>query len=231
MGIVSGCNSKWIHLKEQRFKGQIGGQMGARQAVFEAISPSVNTAELRCCIPIRPVTFRALFPLWHSNGIFYGDFTFLLSIHMKGDTVFPSKGYRQGNTSALTLCCVSEAERTQKDGNELVRSCKNGCQEENESGTENEICILRDPCVCKGFFSPPPRPASPLLLLFPRWSWVRGWAAAWGGKSVRQKLSFWRCMKPSWQPYLVTPHSTTPNAPFYTFYVFFFTSFTPIGLM
>lgn len=156
MGIVSGCNSKWIHLKEQRFKGQIGGQMGARQAAFEAINSSVNTAELRCCVPIRPVTFRALFPLWHSNGIFYGDFTFLLSIHMKGDTLFLSKGYRQGNTSALTLCCVSEAERTQKDGNELVRSCKDGCQEENESGTENEICILWDLCVGKGFFSYPP---------------------------------------------------------------------------
>lgn len=56
------------------------------------------------------------------------------------------------------LCCVFKAGRTQKDGNESVRSCKNKCQNENESGIGNELCILWDPCVCKGFVSyhPPP---------------------------------------------------------------------------
>lgn len=73
-------------------------------------------------------------------------------------TLFHSKGYRQGNTSALMLCCVFKAGRAQKDGNESVRSCKNECQKENESGIGNELCVLRDPCVCKGFVSyhPPP---------------------------------------------------------------------------
>lgn len=77
---------------------------------------------------------------------------------MKGDALFLSKGHRQGNTSALMLCSVSKAELAQKDGNELVRSCKNRCQEENESGIGNELCLLWDPCVCKGFLSyhPPP---------------------------------------------------------------------------
>lgn len=73
-------------------------------------------------------------------------------------TLFLSKGYRQGNTSALMLCCVFKAGRAQKDGNESVRSCKNECQKENESRIGNELCILWDPCVCKAFVSyrPPP---------------------------------------------------------------------------
>lgn len=72
------------------------------------------------------------------------------------------------------LCCVFKAERTQMDGNEFVRSCKNECQKENESGIGNELCLLWDPCVCEGFVSYRPPPLlSPLhvpLFLFLRWS-------------------------------------------------------------
>lgn len=129
------------------------------------------------------------------------------------------KGYGLGNRSALMLACVFKAGRAQRDGNESVRSCKNECQKENESGIGNELCILWDPCVCKGFVSYPshPLPArsrspQPLhVLVFPRWSWVRGWAAAWGGKPARLKLSSWLCMKPNWQPSRVTLRSATPR--------------------
>lgn len=94
---------------------------------------------------------------------------------MKGEALsFFLKVIDKGNTSALMLCCVFKAERTQKDGNEFVRSCKNECQKENESGIGNELCLLWDPCVCEGFVSYRPPPLlSPLhvpLFLFLRWS-------------------------------------------------------------
>lgn len=162
--------------------------------------------------------------VWHSGPFFLSDIlmaSFMEISHFpvcpreKRRTLFLSKGYRQGNTSALMLWGVFKAGRTQEDGNESVRSCKNECQKENESGIGNELCILWDPCVCKGFVSyhPPPSLSPPplLFLLFPRWSWVRGWAAAWGGKSARLKLSFWHCMKPSWQPFQVTTPRCSPS--------------------
>lgn len=59
----------------------------------------------------------------------------------------------------------------------------------------------------KDFLVNPPTPLPLFLLIFSRWSWVRSWAAAWGGKSARQKHSLWRCMKPNWQPSQVMPCS------------------------
>ena len=208
VGIVPGCNSKWKHWKEQRFKGQGGGRWGPDRLYLK---PSVP--------PWVPQSRGVASPSgrWHSGPFFLSDIlmaSFMEISHFpvrpreRRCTLFLSKGYRQGNTSALMLCSVFKAGRTQEDGNYSVRSCKNECQKENESGIGNELCILWDPCVCKGFVSyhPPPSLSPPplLSLLFPRWSWVRGWAAAWGGKSARLKLSFWHCMKPSWQPFQVT---------------------------
>lgn len=79
---------------------------------------------------------------------------------MKGDALsFFLKVIDKVTRRALMLCCVFKAGRAQKDGNESVRSCKNECQKENESGIGNELCILWDPCVCKGFVSYHPPPA------------------------------------------------------------------------
>lgn len=132
--------------------------MGTRQAVSEAISSSVNTAERRCCIPIRPMTFRTFFLSDILMASFMEISHFPVHPRERRRTPLLSKGYRQGNTSALMLFGVFKAGRPQKDGNESVRSCKNECQKENESGIGNELRILWDPCVCKGFVSyhPPP---------------------------------------------------------------------------
>lgn len=127
------------------------------------------------------------------------------------------KGCGRGNTSALMLRRVFKAgARTRKDGNELVRSCKNECRRggRGESGWkwkqnwEWATHPVGFVCQQKGFLGYPALQPS-LVLLFPRWSWVRGWAAAWGGKSARLKRSFWLCTKPSWQPSQVTPPSTS----------------------
>lgn len=58
--------------------------------------------------------------------------------------VFVSKGYRQGNTRSLMLCCVFKAERTEIN-------LRGWASKENESEMGNEQCILWDPCVCTGF--------------------------------------------------------------------------------
>lgn len=84
------------------------------------------------------------------------------------------KGCGRGNTSALMLRRVLKAgARTRKDGNELVRSCKNECRRggagrvgvEMKSRIGNEPRIPWDSCASKKAFSVT-RPASLALFSF-----------------------------------------------------------------
>lgn len=76
VGIVSGCNSKWEHWKEQRFKGQGEGRWRPDRLYLKPSAPPWVLQSWGVASPSGRLTFRAFFPLWHSNGIFYGDFTF-----------------------------------------------------------------------------------------------------------------------------------------------------------
>lgn len=129
--------------------------MGARQPLSEAINSSVNPGEPRLCIPIRPVTFKGSFLSDILMASFMEISHFPVCPHEKRSTPFLPKG----NTSVLMPCCVFKAGRLHKDGNESVRSCKNECHKENESGIGNERCVLWDPCVCQDFVSDHPPPA------------------------------------------------------------------------
>lgn len=162
-GSSKGCHSKGTHWIEQRLKGPSEGRWWARQEVSEVIDSSVDTAELRRCIPIRPVTFWAFFLPDILMASFMEISYFPACPRERRPILFLSKGYRLGNRSPLMLCCVFKAGRAQRYGNESVRSCKNECQKEDEGGIGNELCILWDPCVC---ISPPPPLHSRFSLFF-----------------------------------------------------------------
>lgn len=93
--------------KNRGLKGRVRADWRGRQAVSEAINSLMNTGELRCCIPIRPVTFRAFF----LSDILMASFMEIshfpcLSTWKKRHIFFLSKGYRQGNTGIDDLLYI-----------------------------------------------------------------------------------------------------------------------------
>lgn len=130
--------------------------MGAGQAVSEAIGFSVNTAELRCCIHIRPVTLKA-FSLPDILMASFMEISHFSCPCTCGETR-PFFLKVTGEVTRRRRCSAVYSKRARKDGNEFARACKKKCQEENESGIGNELRILWESCVCKGFLSYHPLP-------------------------------------------------------------------------
>lgn len=112
-GLYLDCVSKWMRWKRTEVERAEWGQMGPRQAVSEAINSSVNISDLRCCIPIRPVTFRTSFLSDILMASFMEISHFPRLSTWKRRTLFHPKGYRQGNTPPLILCCVFKAARAE----------------------------------------------------------------------------------------------------------------------
>lgn len=99
MGIVSGYNSKWIHWKEQRVKGQSEGRWRPDRLYLKPSSPLWILQSWGAESPSGP---------WHSWAYFLSDIlmtSFMEISHFpvcpreRRRTLFLSKGYRQGNTS------------------------------------------------------------------------------------------------------------------------------------